>query len=232
MTAFLCRLFVQNHLQKDLEFNLEKSDAHYLKNVLRAEKGHRLRLFNSIDGEFSGEIIEVTKNNCMVRVESLLRPQTFPPQIVLYFAPLRQNRMDILIEKTVELGVLEFRPILTDFTQVRKINLERIQLQIKEASEQSEQLHIAKIFSLENFDQVLKSKNLWICDESRTGKHLLNMQAQDQIHILIGPEGGFSPREKTLMENHTKVSLGNSILRAETAAICSIGFTNYLLTKS
>ncbi len=232
MSAFLCRLFVQDELKSGLDILLKKEDAHYLKNVLRAETGQDLRLFNGKYGEFSGEVLEISKNSCVIHVKSLLRPQASPPPITLYFAPLRQNRMDTLIEKTVELGLLEFRPILTDFTQVRKINIERIQVQIKEASEQSEQLHVAKISDPVKFDHVLKQKNLWICDESRTGNHILNMNPPEEIHLVIGPEGGFSSREKELMKNHTKVSLGHSILRAETAAICAIGFTNYLLTKS
>jgi 16S rRNA (uracil1498-N3)-methyltransferase len=228
MSDFLCRLFVQESLGQGQVLSLDVEDFHYVKNVLRAQIGQKIRLFNGSDGEWSGVILEISKKSCLIDIGSQLFPQKAAPPIILYFAPLRQNRLDILIEKTVELGVLEFRPILTEFTQVRKLNLDRIQTQIKEASEQSLQMHRAQIFEPIRFSDLLKKTPVWICDESRTGKHILQMSPSKQIHIAIGPEGGFSPLEKEMMAQHTTLSLGNSILRAETAAICAVAFANYL----
>lgn len=233
MSEFLCRLFVKTSLFEGGEIILQGQDVHYLRNVLRATNGQALRLFNGKNGEWSGTIREISKSSCSLILFECLKQQPKTPSIILYFSPLRQNRLDVIIEKCTEIGVSEFRPILTDFTQVRKINLERLEAQIKEASEQSEQLHVAKISEPINFDSLLRTeKNLWICDERRLGKHILDMSSTDSVHLVIGPEGGFSEKEKKLMESHTKVSLGDSILRAETAAICAVSFANYLMSKS
>jgi 16S rRNA (uracil1498-N3)-methyltransferase len=225
----ICRLFIDQPLGLSDHVVIRDSDFHYLKNVLRAKNDDVIELFNGVEGAWVSKIIELTKARCVVQITEQVKKQIPPPKVTLYFAPIRQNRMDILIEKATEIGVFEFHPILTEFTQVRKVNVQRLQAQIKEASEQSEHLHVAKIYEPVSFSSVLKSQNdLWICDERREGNHILGMKALEHIYLVIGPEGGFCDKEKKMMEPLTRVSLGNSILRAETAAICAVSFANYL----
>jgi 16S rRNA (uracil1498-N3)-methyltransferase len=206
---------------------------HYLKNVLRAKHGDHLTVFNGRDGDWDCKIRELSKNSCILEVKKQISPQRDPPQIILYFAPIRQNRLDILIEKATEIGVLEFRPILTEFTQVRKVNLERLEAQIKEASEQSEQMHIAKIYEPVDFKKLLsQEKDLWICDEARDSKHILDVDKKaPSIKLVVGPEGGFSSSERAEFGNHQTVTLGSSILRAETAAIVAVSLGGYLVNQ-
>lgn len=229
----ICRIFIEQPLRKSDQILIQDSDFHYLKNVLRAKNDDVIALFNGVDGAWLSKIVEISKTKCTVEVVEQIKQQGSFPKVSLYFAPIRQNRMDILIEKATEIGVFEFHPILTEFTQVRKINIQRLQSQIKEASEQSEHLHVAKIYEPISFSSLLKSqKSLWICDERLDGNHLLDMPTLDHIYLVVGPEGGFSDSEKKMMESFTRVSLGDSILRAETAALCAVSFANYLLSKS
>ncbi len=229
----ICRLFIDQPLGLSNHVVIPDEDFHYLKNVLRAKSDDVIELFNGVDGSWLANVIELTKTRCSVQVMDQIKKQIPAPKVTLYFAPIRQNRMDILIEKATEIGVFEFRPILTEFTQVRKLNTQRLQLQIKEASEQSEHFHVAKIYDPISFSALLKQgDSLWICDERLDGNHILNMPTPDHIHLAIGPEGGFSDSEKKMMGSLTRVSLGNSILRAETAALCAVGFANYLFSKS
>ena len=228
MSDFLCRIYVEASLSLKTLVVLDEKDHHYLRNVLRAKKGSNLRVFNGRDGEWSASYHE--KN---IEIETLLREQISPPPIDLYFAPIRQNRMDILIEKCTEIGLENFYPVFTEYTQVRNVNIDRLQKQVKEASEQSESLNCPKIHPPQILRTLLKSKtDLYVADERRDAQHFLNQSLETKrLSILVGPEGGFSKAEREYFETLKKYSLGPSILRAETAAILSVAYGNILFGK-
>ena len=141
-----------------------------------------------------------------------------------------------MIQKTTELGITKYIPIISDRTIVRKVNLERLEKIVIEASEQSNRLSVPKIekaISLKEF--LKKNQNLDVIfgDVNKNNNNLnLKKIEKTPVCILIGPEGDFSEeeREKILkLKNIQSIKLNNNILRTETAAISAISIVNYIL---
>jgi 16S rRNA (uracil1498-N3)-methyltransferase len=210
--------------------------VHYLKNVMRRQQGDFIRLFNGRHGEWAAKIVTLGRSEAVLEIGICLRPQpVVHRRLHLLFPLLKKNRLDIVIEKSVELGVDFLVPVLTDHTDVRDINQERLVAQIKEAAEQCERLVIPAIHDL----RPLAS---WLHDWPRQIKILAAIervdlptlaQAQkkiaptDDIALLIGPVGGFSQSEKDLLLQQDfviPVSLGDHILRSETAVIAMLSY--------
>lgn len=141
--------------------------------------------------------------------------------------------MDTLIEKTVELGVTDLHPVLTNRTEHRKINEFRLLSQIIEASEQCERADIPCLHQLTPLKTLVsqwkdKPQIQWACERDALERKPLGHNRQDHQAFLIGPVGGFDDDEITFLGNHpaiTPISLGSAILRAETASILCVGST-------
>ncbi len=220
----LPRLFTEQTLSEHKDIIFSSSQLHYLKNVLRQNEGNFLRVFNGRDGEFLATITALNKKDGRAKLAKCIKPQpAIGPARALYFAPIKKNRMDFLIEKAVELGVTSLHPVLTARTETRKINEERLQAQIIEAAEQCERLTIPALAPLTKLENVIGKKTpLYACIERAEGMSLRSLGPAKDAAFLIGPEGGFTPDEIEMLNKApqvTALSLGENILRAETAAI-------------
>ncbi len=227
----LPRLYIDRNFLPNATVKLEAAQAHYLKNVLRAKPGEFLRLFNGREGEWLAGIVDFGKNDCTVMLKGKIREQ--PPKPVethLIFAPIKKDRLDFLIEKAVELGVTDLHPVLTSRTEVRKINEERIKAQILEAAEQCERFEIPALHPLADLKAKIKDwpyqiPVLW-CRERGESPHVSSLQEKSWA-FLIGPEGGFDDNEFAFLGGLPGVkplSLGETVLRAETAVILALGY--------
>lgn len=216
------RLFLQTPLNENAEIFIEKDQAHYLLNVMRKGTDDIVRVFNGNDGEFSGKINLLSKKSCsLINLRHIRTQPQHNCRIHLYFAPIKKDRMGFLIEKAVELGVSDLHPIITDRTQHGKINPDKIQKQMIEATEQCERLNIPKLHLSQKFMHTTFPQQTYVGLE-RDNAPLFYVQTSDNISILVGPEGGWSNEERQHINAapcFTPVSLGNNILRAETAAI-------------
>lgn len=227
----LPRLYIDRNFTANATVNLESAQTHYLKNVLRRKPGDFVRLFNGRDGEWLNAITAYTNDACTVTTKGRIREQ--PGKAVethLLFAPIKKDRMDFIIEKAVELGVTDIHPILTARTEIRKINEERIRAQITEAAEQCERFEIPNLHPLTE----LKSKIggwtnpapiLWCCERGDS-PHISTFK-QTAWAFLIGPEGGFDDNEFAFLgglPNVRPLSLGETVLRCETAVILALGY--------
>lgn len=210
---------------------LQDSVHHYLKNVLRVQSGDIVRLFNGHDGEFLGRISDAGKKSIFLTLEQKLRDQKDPPRkIHLLFAPIKKERMDFLIEKAVELGVTDLHIILTQNTDVRKINKDRLNAQIIEAAEQCERLDIPTLHDAEDLFKKLGAWNrsafvLAALERTDATPMRDHREIKGDCAILIGPSGGFTDEEKNGLARMTivrPVSLGEAILRSETAAAAAL----------
>lgn len=227
-TFKLPRLYVETALKRNRVITLSSAQAHYLNNVLRRSDGDAVRLFNGQDGEWAGHLQNLSKRQADVALDKQLIEQPENERRVhLIFTPIKKNRMDWLIEKAVELGATDFHPILSQNTEVRKIKDERLNSQIFEAAEQCERLSIPKLHDLEKLDRALdrwdQKTSILSCIERYGAKDIQQVAQGSQnedIAVLIGPEGGFTKEEKDYIATKTTpVSLGNTILRCETAVI-------------
>ncbi len=227
------RLFFKESLSLNLISKLDKSQSHYLSKVMRINIGQSFSLFNQT-GEWEAKIKEINKGIVEFSVIKKLRSASNEREIWLAFAPIKLNYLNLMIQKATELGVTKFIPILTERTIVRKLNDNRLNKIIIEASEQSNRLKVPKldrILKLDNFLKLNRNTNI-IFGDLNTNNNKINFKSSDPLCILIGPEGDFTVRER---ENILKLKkliplkINKNILRSETAAISALSIINYCL---
>ena len=230
------RLFFSESLSINLNSKLEKSQSHYLTKVMRLKVGELFSLFNQ-SGEWEAKINEISKGIVEFSVVKHLRSQENSKEVWLAFSPIKSNYFNFMIQKSTELGITKFLPIIFDRTIVRKINKQRLEKVIIEAAEQSNRINIPKIekpINLKSFLNKNKNKmNLIFTDlNSKNTKLDLNKLTNKPICIIIGPEGDFSEveREEILSyEEVNSIKINKNILRSETAAISAISIVNYFV---
>ncbi len=222
------RLYVSDPILDGQEINLLGSQVHYLKSVLRLEADALVRIFNGQDGEWLAKFNPINKKNATLTPCEQTHQQTNKGlnKTHLIFAPIKKQRLDFMIEKAIELGATDLHPVVTHNTEVRKINADRIQAQIIEATEQCERLDLARLHPLNTLDKFCasweESTPLFAAIERGDAPLLSSIDIKNDTAILIGPEGGFTQQETEMLQNFKAiqaVSLGDNILRAETAAL-------------
>ena len=225
------RLFVEASLEAGAAVALASGQTHYLRNVMRQTPGGRVRLFNGCDGEWEGAIETLAPNRASVRPVARLVAQPPAPDLRLVFVPLKSERTRFVVEKATELGVGAIHPVLTQYGQTRRVNLERLRAHAIEAAEQCGRLEVPRIAPpcplLDALSDWPPERRLLICDpEARsTMTEAVDGDSGASWAILIGPEGGFAPAEKRLLADHpaaVPARLGPRILRAETAVAAAL----------
>ena len=228
------RLFFSNSLSANLNDKLDKSQSHYLIKVMRVKENDVFSLFNK-DGEWEAKILGIAKGIINFETTKLLRQKENTKDLWLAFSPIKSNYQNFMIQKATELGVTKFLPIIFDRTVVRKINKERLEKIVIEASEQSNRINVPLIESAQNLDNYLKmsSMDLIFTDLNSDNKKIDRSKLTDKpICIIIGPEGDFSEteREKILsFKGVQAVKINENILRSETAVISTISILNYVI---
>lgn len=227
------RLYTEQNLASDQAVALTAAQAHYLRNVMRANVGDDVLLFNGRDGEWLARIDTIRKGAGILLPQHQCRPQRPEPGPWLLFAPLKRAPLDFLVQKAVELGAAALQPVQTANTNTSRINFDRMQANATEAAEQCERVTVPEVRPVEKYTFLLenwpKDRYLLVCAEFGAAKPitltLRDAPPDSAWGILTGPEGGFLPSELELIRNrpYTRmVSLGPRILRAETAAIAAL----------
>ncbi len=236
------RLHFPKELKANLLSTLSTEQSHYIRNVMRLKPGDIISLFNAQNGEWDAKILNHAKASTEFKVEKLTKNKKLENDLWLAFSPIKKNPLDMMIQKTTELGIQKFIPILAERTIVKEINIERVKKIIIEASEQSNRISVPKIENLESLKNFLnqfpKNGCLIFCDincEKSNLKDILSKKIEGPMCILIGPEGDFSEKERQLIIEKKEIyslSLATNILRAETAAIAAVTIVNYHLNFS
>jgi 16S rRNA (uracil1498-N3)-methyltransferase len=138
------RLHVEDRLSADAMVELGRKQAHYLRNVLRHKLGDSVLLFNGKDGEWRAVSSDAGKG-VKLRLEEQTRPQTPALDLHLLFAPLKHERLDYMVQKAVEMGASKLQPVLTQHTQVSRVNSERMRANVIEAAEQCGILSVPEV---------------------------------------------------------------------------------------
>ena len=228
------RLFFSNVLSANLTDKLDKSQSHYLTKVMRVKKDEVFSLFNK-DGEWEAIILEITKSIVKFKTTKQLRQKENIRELWLAFSPIKSNYQNFMIQKATELGVTKFLPIIFDRTVVRKINKERLEKIVIEASEQSNRINVPLIEPAQNIDNFLKknSMDLIFTDLNSNNKKIDKSKFSGKsICIIIGPEGDFSELEREEILSFKGVQafkINDNILRSETAVISAISIVNHVL---
>ena len=232
------RIYINENLETGKIFPLTKDQAHYLTKVMRIKAqdiGHKAEnpedvfmIFNN-GNEFFAKL--VVQNNMPFAL--CLMPSDRPDpagQICLAFAPIKQARIEEMLAMATQMGVRRLQPVITDRINEHHPKWERIKKIIIESSEQSGRNSVPELATPMKFDEFLKqNKNIVFADErlvSFRGAPGANPEPGKDISktILIGPEGGFSDAEFTALDaaGAVGISLGKTILRAETAAVAAL----------
>ena len=204
---------------------LGRDVANRLFNVMRKGVGDGLIVFNSTDGEYSAEIVEAGKRGGLVKCLMQTRPVQPPPDVWLLFAPIKKDRTEFIVEKAAELGVARIMPVVTEFTQSDRLRVDKLQAHVLAAIEQCGGTFVPQVMEPQKLGAVLDDwpadRQLMFCDEAAEAGVLPT--ARGAWAVVIGPEGGFSDRERARLAamGHT-VSLGPRILRADTAAVAAL----------
>ena len=180
---------------------------------------------------FSG----ISKNIVEFKTLKKLRQNENTKELWLAFSPIKSNYQNFMIQKATELGVTKFLPIIFDRTVVRKINKERLEKIVIEASEQSNRINVPLIESPQNLDDFLKknSMDLIFTDLNSNNIKVDKLKLTDKpVCIIIGPEGDFSEHERDKIlsfKGVQSVKINENILRSETAVISAISIVNYVI---
>ena len=228
----LQRLFVPEALAPRAALDASAEQSHYLSNVLRMGEGAELLVFNGRDGEFLARIVARGRKGVRLEVAELTRPQPDAATLLYCFAPLKRERLDYLVQKAVEMGAGRLQPVITQHTQMGKINSERLRANIVEAAEQCGVLAIPELEEARRLDAMLAEwepgRRLIFCDEAcgiDNPMAILESIRESRLGLLVGPEGGFSEAERKMLKRLpfvTAIPLGPRILRADTAAVAAL----------
>jgi|TARA_B100000214_G_C23741552_1_gene523494 16S rRNA (uracil1498-N3)-methyltransferase len=212
---------------------LDKSQSHYLTKVMRINENEVFSLFNN-NGEWVAKILRISKSIVEFKVIKKLRQKEKIKELWLAFSPIKSNYQNFMIQKATELGVTKFIPIIFERTIVRKINKERFEKIVIEASEQSNRINVPLIEPTQNLDNLLKnSMDLIFTDLNSTNTKLDKSKFTNKpVCIIIGPEGDFSEAEREKILSFRGVQpfkINENILRSETAVISAISIVNYAI---
>ena len=213
---------------------LDKSQSHYLTKVMRVKENEVFSLFNK-NGEWEAKILGISKSIVEFKTTKQLRQKENFKELWLAFSPIKSNYQNFMIQKATELGVTKFLPIIFDRTVVRKINKERLEKIVIEASEQSNRINVPTIEDSQNLNGFLKknSMDLIFTDLNSNNDKIDKSKLTDKpVCIIIGPEGDFSEteREEILSFNSVQaIKINENILRSETAVISAISIVNYAI---
>lgn len=217
------------------KFILNESDYHHIKNVMRMKDNDLLEVvldnklyechLDNYEVVLDKEIVLDVKNN---------------KQITLILPLLQEQKIDLVLQKSTELGVNKIIPIITSRTKVKLDKdkeikkIKRWTSICKEASEQSKRIDIPVIESVKKLKELSNLDGLkLICSTTEASNNIRNSLQKhkkcDIINVVIGPEGGFEKSEEDYLVNigFEKVTLGNRILRVETAALFLLSVIEY-----
>jgi 16S rRNA (uracil1498-N3)-methyltransferase len=241
------RLYIEAPLAAGTMLPLDRNQSNYLANVLRRNNGDPVLVFNGHDGEWRAQVAKAARKGIALAVAEQTRPQTAPADLHYLFAPLKQARLDYLVQKAVELGVSRLVPVLTQHGQVARLNLDRIRANAIEAAEQCGILNLPEIAAPVPLARLLAEwvpeRLLVFCDEDAPLADPVKVLEEARgstppllgampVSVLVGPEGGFSKDERAALvklPNLVRLSLGPRILRADTAAVAVLALVQATL---
>lgn len=225
----------------EIGWQLTEAQQHYCRRVMRLKDGDVVRVFGALIGEFAASI-DKTSLVPIVQTRDACPPSAF---VDVYFAPLKKKRSSLLVEKAVELGATSLRPVVTEFTEKNAVAaLGKLDRTAIDAAQQCERLEVPLIAPPTRISEISGVQEeddcpFYVCLERQPDRpHLLDLllrppssslsrdNLSSHCSILVGPEGGLSEKDLSQLAESvphaTYVSLGPSVLRAETAVIAAL----------
>ncbi|SHM37191.1 16S rRNA (uracil(1498)-N(3))-methyltransferase [Flavobacterium chilense] len=222
------QLFYNPDIDETTEsFSFDKEESRHIIKVLRKKDSDILHVTNGHGLLFETEITLASDNKCIVDVLSIKKAPEPKFRLHLAVAPTKMNdRFEWFLEKATEIGIQEITPVFCDRSERKVINPERFEKIILSAMKQSNETYLPKLNEAISFKEFIKQKNEGLqliahCEETDKKSLKEVLKPNENVTLLIGPEGDFSEKEIALgiENNYQPVTLGNTRLRTETAAV-------------
>jgi len=233
----LHRFFINQKIDESPKIEITDPElVHQLTKVLRAQVGDKFIFLDNEGTEVLVKTEEIMKKNLIFSKEKMKKfSRKNEIFITLCPAVLKKDKMEYVLQKCTEIGVLEFCPLVSDRTEKTNLNMKRLDKIVREAAEQSEKIYLPSLCDVASLEQFLNEnetdRNFYyldmdaqLIDVTQIIEHAKQNSSEEEsegITIFIGPEGGWSDVDRKLFEeNNVKpISLGNTVLRAETASM-------------
>lgn len=204
-------------------------------NVLKIKKDEEIIIFNK-DTELLCFLDEFNQKGIILRIIEIRNIEKQDYNINLYCSVLKKDNFEFVVQKSVELGISDIYPIITDRTIKTNLNFDRLNKISKEASEQSGRFYTTTVFNVMDLMKInIKKDDLNIVfnmdgDNIMIMKNLSNIRKSKNINLFIGPEGGWTDNEVFFFKknNFLNINLGKNVLRAETASIVGVGIISII----
>ena len=229
--------FNPNISENDISFSFDKDESRHIVKVLRKKSGDALHITNGKGWLFKAEMTLADIKHCSVNIISKSLQLKRNYKLHLAVAPTKMNdRYEWFLEKATEMGVETITPIICDHSERKVVKTERFEKIIQSAMKQSLQYYLPKLNTPTTYKDFIRQdycgqKFIAHCEETDKKSLKSQLKTNEDCLILIGPEGDFSGKEIeiALQHNFIAVTLGETRLRTETAAIAachSIAFMN------
>lgn len=220
---------------KEGNFNLPDEEARHAIKVLRAKVGDSFLLTNGKGQSAEAKVLDIGKRDCTLQVGELQSHSASTPSLKMLVCPTKHtDRFEWFLEKAVEIGVNEIIPVWSKRSERKVEKHERWKKVLVSALKQSQRFWLPKLHNAVTFQEVIESgvvgNNLLVAhcmDAVESKSHMLkSLQAGEDACVAIGPEGDFTEEEVAIMLNSgaKEISLGESRLRTETAAIVAVTY--------
>ena len=248
------RYYLEPHLWSTDNLSLTGDEAHHCTRVLRSKLGDHVEVFDGNGRSVVGEIITLEKDNVVISPLSDIKTSIQAHKIHLHQAIPKGGNMELIVQKAVELGISEIQPLITTNTVARAEQLKKKQAKWQrialEACKQCGLNFLPNILPTLSYAEWLEQQSINSANSANTDDSLKVVAAlhpesipfhnaftsastAQNAHLLVGPEGDFSDEEysQAIAANFQPVSLGDIILRVETATIFCISIIKHELEK-
>ena len=222
---------------------ISESERHHLLNVIRLRTGERVEVFDGEGNRYVASLGDTRTSPLQAKILQHQFHPHIPPYITLFQALPKFDKMDLIVQKTTEIGVDEIAPMICQRSipksivqQKRRARWQRI---ANEAAKQCKRPHFAHVLAPQGMEACLGGINhfdllilLWEGEKRQGLKEILRNHGETKsVGLFVGPEGGFTDEEVelALQNGCLPATLGDNILRTETAAIVGVGSVMYEL---
>ena len=227
-------LFFSNYRANDKYVVLNEIDSKHISRTFRKNIGDSIMITNGLGYLCNAEIVEIGKK-IKVKINSIEKFKSSSNSIHIALSPLKNaSRFEWFVEKSTELGISQITPLVCEYSEKKKVNMDRLERILISSLKQSNQFFKPIINSIKTFEDFIRDNEdeLLMANLKTSNKIKRELFTRNNICLMIGPEGGFSDSEIKLAKkkNIKEITLGNSRLRSETAAIFGLSVIKSLIS--
>ena len=216
-------LFFSNYKENDKYVVMNEIDSKHITRTFRKNIGDNIKITNGFGYLCNAEIVEIRKK-IKVKIKSIEKFESSTHSVHIALSPLKNaSRFEWFVEKSTELGISQITPLICEYSEKKKVNMDRLDRILISSLKQSNQFFKPIINSIKTFENFIKynEDEKLMANLKTSNKINGEFFTQKNICLMIGPEGGFSEQEIELAKKYSikQVSFGKSRLRSETAAI-------------